>query len=300
MKNFFNFIKNKYFIIFFVFIIMSVFLISSANKKNNNSITNIIVYITAPLQKGFSQTSNKISFWFKTTFQGKKLIVQNQELQSEINELRKQLVDLNRYKIQNQDLLKILNINEYIPNLKIQPALVIGKTTNDPFKSFTIDKGSSNNIKIHDCVITPDGLVGYISKIQHSTSIVKTILDVDAAIGTYNSNNGESGILTGSIELAYKNLSKMKYLSRQSNAKPKDILITSGVGNNFPKGILIGEIVSLKQEPYNTSYFAIVKPFCNFKNIKNVFVITSFSSQSTTYSSWPTIGQSSLNLGSSN
>lgn len=301
MKKFFKFIKNKYFLTFFIFLIITfILLFSSINKKSNNYITNIIYYITAPLQKSFSQTTHKISFWFQTTFQGKKLVAKNQQLQNEINKLRKQLVNFNRYKIQNQDLLKMLNINEYISNMQLQPALVVGKTTNDPFRSFTIDKGSSNNIKLHDCVITPDGLIGYISKVQYSNALVKTILDDDTAIGVYNSNNSESGILTGSIELAYKNLSKMKYISRQSNAKPKDILITSGVGNNFPKGILIGEIVDLKQESHNTSYFGIVKPFCNFKDIKNVFVITSFSNQNITYSSWPTIGQSNINLGASN
>lgn len=274
--------KNKYSFTLIIFILTSSLIYCFSIKKNNtnkiyNISTNIISFISTPFQKGLYKISYNVNHWFSTTFKGKKLQQENVKLQSEINNLRKQLVEFNKYKIQNQELLKLLKIKDSYSSLQLTSGLVIGKISNDPFKSFIIDKGSRDNIKLHDCVITPEGLIGYIDKIYINSSVVKTILHEDTAIGIYNTNNSESGILTGTIELAYKNMAKMKYLSRQSSAKPDDIIITSGISDNFPKGILIGKIIKLKQESNNTSYFGLIKPFCDFDNIKNIFVVTAFS-----------------------
>ena len=277
MKRFF---KNKYIWIFLLFLILALSLISySSNHSQKNIFTNILSTITSPIQKISYKISNDIYDWFFITFQGKKIKKQNENLQAEINKLRNELVELNTYKLQNNELLKMLEIKKYYPKFEFEPSTIIGQTSNDPYKSFIIDKGSKNNIKFQDCVITPDGFVGYVSKVNNTTSLVKTMLDEDISIGIYNPSNGETGILTGTLKLAYKNLSKMNYLSRQSSSKPNDIVVSSGIKDNSPKGILIGKILSIQQEKHSTSFYGVIQPFCDFDNLKNVFIIKHFSNQ---------------------
>ncbi|MBP0979865.1 MAG: rod shape-determining protein MreC [Oscillospiraceae bacterium] len=297
--------KNKYLLIFIVFMFLSSLLFYFSNKKDsskNLSFENIVSVVSSPLQKFFYTTSTGLSSWFKTTFIKNELKEKNIKLQNEINSLRNQLVDFNKYKIQNQELLNLLNIKDSISSLKLKSALVVGRISNDPFKSFIIDKGSNNNIKHKDCVITSQGHVGFVDKVYLTTSVVKTILDKDVAIGIYDINNAESGVLTGTKILANKNMTKMKYLSRQTTVKPDDILITSGVGNNFPKGLLVGKIIDLKQESHDTSYFGLVEPFCDFNNLNHVFVVVSFFNQEINQEINQDIklGESGLYFGASN
>lgn len=292
-------LKNKYILLVLIFMFLSLGLYYFSNKEkssNKNFFENIISTVASPFQKFFYNTSTNFINWLNTNFNTKELQQQNIKLQNEVNKLRKQLVNFNKYKIQNQELLNLLNIKESIASLKLKPALIIGKISDDIFKSFIIDKGSNDNIKHNDCVITSEGLVGIVDKVYLTTSIVKTILDKDIAIGIYNINNTESGVLTGIEILAKENLTKIKYLSRQTTTKTDDILITSGIGNNFPKGLLVGKIIDLKQESNDTSYFGVIEPFCNFDNLNHVFVITSFSNKEIKNNNIK-LGQSNIFLG---
>lgn len=295
-------LKNKYFWIVTVFIFLSVLLFYSSIKKSegSNLSVKIISFITSPFQKITYNVSDNINSWIKDTFNSKEFKQKNSELQAEVNNLRKQLIEYNKYKIQNEEMMKLLNMTDSYSSFKKKPGLVIGKIMNDPFKSFIIDKGSDDDIKLYDAVITPEGFVGYITEINSTTSVIKTILDQNISIGVYNTNNGEAGIITGAIDLAYKNNTKMKYLSRQTTTKSEDILVTSGIGDKFPSGLLVGKIIKLKQEPSSTSYFGLVKPFCDFNNLKHVFVITSFSNEkiNNQYDN-PALGESHLIIGAS-
>lgn len=295
MKKFFN--KHKYLIIIASFVLISYTIFSfSINKNSNNHIfTNIISFITSPMQKYVYKISYNTRTLFTKIFNEDELTLENNKLRSEVNNLKTQLIDFNKYKTQNQELLKLLNIKDSCTALNLTSGMVIGKILNDPYKSFIIDKGSQDNIKHRDCVITCDGLVGYVDKINATSSVVKTILNKDIAIGIYNINNGETGILSGNYKLAKKNMAKIRYLPNQSQTQRGDVIITSGSGDNFPKGIVIGQISQLKQELYNTSYFGVVQPACNLDNLKHVFIITSFYNQERAIT--PILGQSSkINL----
>ncbi len=270
--------KNTSTLIIFVLILFLIFCLFFGNEKNkkNFKVNNVISMITLPFQKNFYSTSYAINKWIKNNFNSKELVQKNLQLQNEVNFLRKQLVEFNRYKLENKELLKLLQAKKINNSLKFLPSLVVGKISNSPYKSFIIDKGSNDGVKAHNAVVTSEGLVGYIDKVFLNSSVVKTILDNEVNIGVYNTSNGESGMLTGTINLAYKNLTKMRYLSRQTSAKSGDVLITSGTSDDFPKGVLVGKITGLQQESHSTSVFALIEPFCDFNNLKHIFIVTSF------------------------
>lgn len=296
--------KNKRKLIFtrvivLIFAVVLMFCLLFSNKSNaaqnhkNLKVLDAISVVVMPVQKVLYTATNGVGSWLKNNFHSGELLKKNNELQAEINDLRRKLVDFNKYKIQNQEFSKLLDLknseddssNKYFNNkfgyelndeLKILSALVVGQISATPYKSFIIDKGSRDGVGVHNAVVTADGIVGCVYKVFPKSAVVQTILDSQMSIGVYNTNNAESGMLTGSLELAYNNLTKMKYLSRQTDAKPGDVLITSGTSNNIPKGILVGKIVSLKQEEDSTSVFGIIEPFVDFEDVKHVFVVESF------------------------
>ena len=58
-----------------------------------------------------------------------------------------------------------------------------------------------------------------------------------------------------------------------------NIIVTSGVGGVFPKGLLIGEVLEVSPSSDGLSYYAVVQPFVDVRSVTSVFVITSFTGQ---------------------
>jgi len=140
----------------------------------------------------------------------------NAELQREVNSLRARLADYDRMRHENEQFREILGVMEDRRDLVIEPAIVIARDPADRFYSFTIDKGTFNNVSVLDPVMTADGLVGYVSEVGMTWAKVITILDVAIDVGAYSSATRDIGVVTGSITLAQQGLCRMEFLPRYS------------------------------------------------------------------------------------
>lgn len=238
----------------------------------------ILGSITAP----FKTAGQKVGNWFSDITaaftQGEKALIENAELESQISELRKQLADYEKIKGENDFYKDYLEIKDSHPDFKFESATLISRDNLDPYKGFTINKGSVNGIKKNDPVITDAGLVGFISEVGTTTAKVSTVLSPDVVMGALDNRTNDSGVLSGSLELAAKGETKLYNLSRSCNVAVGDFVVTSGEGI-FPAGLMIGTIQSIGSDEYNTSIYAAVKPFCELDTLRSVMVITEFKGQ---------------------
>ncbi len=237
--------------------------------------SNIAGTITAPIRSAATAVSNAFSDFVSAYNDGNKLMLENTELESEINQLREQLADYQKISAENDFYKKYLEIKDSNPDFKFAPATLISRDTGDPYKSFVINKGSANGINAFDTVITDAGLVGYVSDVGLTTAKVTTILSPDLTLGALDNRTNDSGIISGSIETVKDNQTKFYNLARSCSVAVGDYVVTSGEGV-FPEGLLIGSITSIGNDRYNTALFATVKPFADIDEIRDVMVITSF------------------------
>lgn len=207
------------------------------------------------------------------------LVQENDTLNSEIANLRAQLVDYYDIKQENARLWKYYDFKRDYPQYKLLPATVIRRDPNADFYAFIINKGASDGISTGDPVVTEKGLVGWVSAVDNSTARVKTILSPDAKVGAVDTVSRDSGIVTGSVELCDQNLTTMTKISAQNTMKQGDILITTGVSGLYPPSVIIGEVVEIKFDQYDTSKYAIVKPYEDITSVTDVAVITDFDGQ---------------------
>lgn len=234
--------------------------------------------ITAPFRAAFTNISNSVSDFFSVYSDGKDALVKNAELESEINELRRQIADYNEISAENEFYKDYLEIKDANPDFKFTPATLISRDQQDPYKSFVINKGSANGISENDPVITDAGLVGYIYEVGLTTSKVATVLSPDITLGALGNRTNDSGIVSGTLELAKEGQTKFYNLSRSCNVAIGDYVVTSGEGI-FPDGLLIGTIKTIGSDEYNTSIYATVEPFAKVEEIRDVMVITEFEGQ---------------------
>ena len=198
-------------------------------------------------------------------------------LKKENAELRKSLVDYLELKEENEKFREYFKISRKNRDYKLAPAEVITRDPDDDFGAFTIGAGTSAGVKAGDAVITENGLIGQVTRAELLTSYVTTILSPSLSIGAMDKCSGDSGVVRGSAELSGKNQAVLKLIDDNNTIKKSDLITTLGIGGVYPENLIIGKVVSVDRDPFDSSPYAVVELYGDIKSVESVAVITDYS-----------------------
>ena len=233
--------------------------------------------IMIPINHVVSGVSYVIDTSVEPFLNAKKIDKENKLLVEENRLLKEQMVDYQITKNENEQYREFLEIKERDAGLVFEPATVVGRSPDAKFGSFSIDVGSFHGITPRCPVITPDGLVGLVTKVGFNYSEVTTIFDPYISIGVLSSRTMDTGMITGDVSLYDKKLTKLSYLTRDSGIATGDLVITSGVGGLLPKGLIVGTVDSVHNDSNGLSMYAVIKPSVKIDEVKSVVVIKDFA-----------------------
>ncbi len=271
------FLKSTTFKIFLgIFFIVSGAILYTLASPNDNFVYNIFGSAVYPAQR-FCGYIKKYSSDFSHQFEEKeKLKNENEELKRKINELQNNMLDYYDVKRENLRFKKFYGIKDADSAIKFVSASVIGRDATEVFGDFIIDQGTDSGISLNDAVITENGLVGKICQVNKAFSRVRTILSPDIKIAAVNSRTNENGIISGTLDYAKNNLTRMIFIPAQNDMKSGDILSISGISGMYPRNLKIGTVKSIEYDSYENSYYALIDIFENIKKVSDVFVVTDF------------------------
>lgn len=191
------------------------------------------------------------------------------ELQAQNEELAALVMLLEEYRLENERLSELLDLsNAY--NLEATAARILRSSIDSWNQTITIDKGSADGIAVGMPVMSPNGLIGQIESVSAYSSQVRLITDQNSGVAVYLQANRSEGVLQGSLEgLLYLN-----YISLDIEVVPGDVVMTSGAGGVYPKGIVIGEVTSVTSRPSDAFQTIVVKPVARVKTYEEVLVLT--------------------------
>lgn len=275
IKEFFHSIKFK--IIVAVMAVLLGFMIYSVTTGGYaDPASDLWSRIISPFQRLSASISDSVSSSLDMLANAEDYYNENQKLKSEINSLYNEMIDYDRLKQENEDLRAMLELSEEYEDFTFSPPCsVIARTTNDPYASFTVDKGYSSGIEPGDPVVTSEGIVGVCYDVAENTSGVRTLYSPKTAIGVYSLRTRTTGIIEGGYELAADGYCRMSYIDKTADIAEGDIIITSGSAS-YPAGQLVGVVVETSMEDSGLSMYAVVKPAVNPASVSSVFVITGF------------------------
>ena len=276
-----QFLKSARFKVLLVFLAFLVGIMIYAVTKGGYSLSGASFINT--ITKPFRTASNSIAARFES-FTDKmnhadEYYEENQRLKEQIGELNKQLTDYDNLKEEVEELRKFVIIKEEHPDYIItQPCEVLGYVTNDPFHSFTIDRGSADDIFPYCPVVTAEGLIGITIDVSEHTSTVRTILSPDLSVASVSSaTNADYGIIEGTVLTAENGSTKLTHLSTENSLKVGDLMITAGNSGLFPKGYAVGTVTDIGIEANGLSACAEIKPCVDITRLSSVVVITDFA-----------------------
>lgn len=195
-------------------------------------------------------------------------MAQNERLNKEAGLLRHNLNAANEIYLENKRLKSLLSLKQESP-YKVIAAKVIGRSADNWSSLVIINKGSASGIKRGLVVINYLGLVGRIVEVTDATSRIMLISDPNCAVSAMVQRNRQEGLVSGTLGRSLI----MKYLSRESDIQAGDAIITSGLTDAYPKGLLIGTVVSIGEEFSGLSRYAIIKPAAGLSSLEEVLII---------------------------
>ena len=272
MKEFLSSPKIKIFLsVLLVLIMLSVF----TRNVENNVISTAVNTVTYGLSKVTAAAT-------KDESSGKSyeaLQAENELLLRANRELRAKLIDYYNVKEENTRLWKFYGLKKEHEDYALIPSTVLRRDSNDEFGSFTIDIGTSSGVGVGNPVIAENGLIGWISEAEVNTAKVVTVLSPQTGIGAVDNATGDTGIVTGAAKYADDNRTMFSKLTSEHTVSPGDIITSSGAAGIYPKGLVIGEVIEIGYDTYDTSYYAVIEPYDDIGKVTDVAVIAGYEGQ---------------------
>ena len=180
-----------------------------------------------------------------------------------------------------------LQENERLRNLlELQPkewscdkaaAMVTARSTSNWESTLTLSKGSAAGVAVGNCVITETGvLVGVVSQVGLNWSTVSTVLNTDIEMGGIVTRTYSAGILESSFDLMRQGRLKLSYLPEDAQLVSGDEVVTSGKGDVYPSGLVVGQVEGVFTDPSGMTRYAVVLPDVKLDSLVEVFVIKDF------------------------
>jgi rod shape-determining protein MreC len=196
----------------------------------------------------------------------------NAELEAEVSRLQAEIIDLKQQVAETNVLSALVDFARVHPENRYVAASVIGRDPSPFVKYAIINRGSDEGLRRGMPVVTAQGLVGRIAAVTAGAARIQLITDPTSSINVRIEPTGAQGVLNGSLtgELT------LDMIPQTAAVQVGDLVLTSGLGGNYPANILIGQITSVRRKETDLFQSAAVQPVVDFGRLQIVLVIVNF------------------------
>jgi len=233
-----------------------------------------LLEVSAPMQWVAVRTARGVSSFVEEYVYLVEVKKDNDRLGYENARLREQARELEQLERENERLRALLLLRDELSGEKIS-ARVIGKNISSLFRVIRVrlDRGRDDRVVNGMPVVTPEGLVGQISRVSDRYADVMLTVDESSAVDVVVERTGARGILRGTGESdSYK--CRIQYLLRADEVRVGDAVYTSGLGLRFPPHIKVGTISSVEKRDFDLHQLVEVTPAVSFSRLEEVLVLS--------------------------
>ena len=269
-----KFFKNKLTVTIVLLSVTFLILISQSVKRSNISFAENGVGVTLNTVQGvFYSVNSKIRNSFSFIFHISSIKSENDKLVKKNSELESKALNYDALKTENDRLRSALNFTSQKAEYNYVGCDIIGKSGGSFLDQFVLNKGSKDGIAKGMIAITDQGLVGQISSVGNNWCVIQSLANQNLAVSGMVQSTGEnSGIVKGYIS-DNKFLARLDYLPIDSKVKNTDVILTSGLGGVYPKGIRIGYVTNVQEDQGRVVKVAVIQPYVDLNKIQEVIVV---------------------------
>jgi rod shape-determining protein MreC len=225
----------------------------------------------APLQMGASGTIDVAATFVSTIQRVRDLADENADYRDEIDQLQSEVVRLHELEVENEDLRQLLSMKERTGPGALIPVQVIARDDTPYVQAITIDRGSNDGIKPEAIVITHQGLVGHVEKVNPTSSKVRLINDLNSSVSVrLQSESRTTGILRGQSQ---GNLMVVAYIPQTDGVSQGDVVLTSGLGGMYPEGLVVGKVDRVERKDADPFQAAVIEAAVAMDKLERLYVL---------------------------
>ena len=279
MKKFF---ANKPVLIMILAVVLLLALaFFSARQRTVPWLENAVGTVMRPIQTAAFKASNGIAGFFSNIFNTTDADLELAKARQQLAMYEQLKLDYSELQKENERLRQSLNYAGSVGDFEYVTAGVIGKSNGAWFDMITVNAGRRQGVEAGMPVMCGDGLVGNVTDVGSDwckiTSVIDSTVNVAVTVERTRDNCMVRGVFATS---AAAGRMELYYLPTDlTDLAPGDVIMTSGIGGIYPKGIRVGTVEEVMLDSDASGVNAVVNPSVDFLHIEEVMIIKSFGGE---------------------
>jgi len=252
-------------------LLLSLYILTATARGQikNEPVGALLMWILRPLQIAGQSTAD----WLKgfrdnydtlAGFRG-----ENERLRKRVQALEIERQRLLEAEATNRRLQQLLDFRSELPAGAITASIIAGSATSW-FQSCVLNKGSADGVRKGMAVVTPLGVIGKVVAVTGRTAKVLLLTDPNSGIDVLVQRTRSRGIVSGSLDSG----TVLKYMKRSEDVQEGDRLVTSGMDNVFPKGLLVGTVIKVRKQSRGLFQSVEVWPAVQAARVEEVLAVS--------------------------
>jgi len=272
-----RFLQSNGFMILIIALLLTALAAVGSYIMGGDPIADALSVITTPFRSASAAMAGWVEDRYDRGFRYDALVEVNEELKRRVAELEAMERDYEDAVRQNELYKDLLGLAPKNAKFEYEEARVTQRTTSSWERSATLDKGAKQGVEEHDCVVDQYyNLVGVVSTVDYNSCVMTYLTDAELELGGRVARTDESAILEGDFTLMLEGRLKFTYLPEATELIAGDQITTSGLGEVYPPGLVVGTIESMHTEANGLDRYAVVKPEADLDGQRYVFIIKDF------------------------
>lgn len=234
----------------------------------------IFAYAVVPFQKGINKIGTALDEAASGFREKQSLVEENEKLQEKVDELTAENSQLTQDLGDLERLEELYQLDQQYSEYDKVAAEVIAKDPGNWFSTFTINRGTNDGVQVDCNVIAGSGLVGIVTEAGPDWATVRSIIDDSSNVSAMTVSTSDRCIVSGDLRLIDEGKLQFIHLKDDDNKiQEGEKIVTSDVSDKFLKGILIGYVSEIEEDPNNLTKTGTLTPAVDFEHIHEVLVI---------------------------
>lgn len=272
-----EFLRNNGILILIIALLLTAIVAVCAEILGMSPFSNLLGVLSTPFREGADAVAAWTQERYNYAFRYDELMEENAVLRTQLAQMQEEILAAQDANRQNEQYRQLLGLTPRHQSFELEDATITSRSTSNWNYTMTLNKGSHVDVEVGDCVIDEFfNLVGVVSQVGLNWSKVAAVVDPSTELGVRLPRTDDVAVLEGDFSLMLEQRVKLDYLPKDSTPISGDYVTTSGLGDQYPAGLVVGRVSSLHPDDNGLTRYAVVEPAADLDGVRYVFIIKSF------------------------
>jgi len=266
--------RRRYVLLVIVLTCLTLITLDTRNGRSGpiGTLGSLAHRVVSPFQRAANDVANPVSDWWDGTVHNGDLKKENRKLQQEIAALQGNQNSASEAIRENSGLKALLQLTNKLL-VKNVAANIVSRGVGNFDPTLEIDKGSNAGIAVDMPVISPEGIVGQVTRVWSTGAQIQVLTDPDFSVGVQTPPHPGSAPTTGIATGANQQHDLTVQFDAGTKVVRGDPIVTSPQSTLFPAGFPVGTISSVTVQPGNIGVTATITPYVHLGALQQLLVL---------------------------